>query len=802
MNPSTLILILSFLFSATIVGLLYYIFDRRQQGEAHREALLDKVLELEALNDASRAIVSAELDQQALVQHIANEAGKIIDNNTFQIGLFENELYHILFWRVAGLERATPATYNLATSPNAGLIGWIRTHPKPLLVHDFEEDLPHLPAQPRYVSENPPRSGLFIPLLHGNQVIGVIAAQHAEPNVFDESDAQRLSIIANQSAAAIANARLYQQARIRADDLASISELAHQVNSLNNLDAIFAHVVHIVHNRLGFHHVMIFSIDPHRVEAINEATDLPNMPRGLLRVLPDVGVVGAVLTSHQTLILNDVSLDARYRAQVGIREYDEIAKMTRAEMAIPLLFDQKLVGILDVQSDKIGRFTQREQTLLEALASEIAVAIDKAQKAVVQKEWNWNAEVQYQVARTIYEHRALDEMLRAITRLTALLFGTPQCGVVLWDEERELYRAATIWGVDVETTRRYQSYWFPQGRWTALDASHIGRTPYVTDQSPPWFDAPLPAPLLLCPLQTDDERQGALFMMLSDLMIEQALLQNPRWQEMLKGLAKQLAQGIERAILREKSAERAKLTQELTVALQIQASLIPQTPPRIPPFEIATFWEAARQVSGDFFDFMPLPNNRWGMVIADVSGKGMPAAIFMAMCRTIIRSVAFSPFIHTPQETLQRVNEIIRNDSSSDMFVTAFYAIWDPLQQTLCYVNGGHNPPLICTADGQVQIVGQYGIALGVIVPISLAEEIIPIRPGETVLLYTDGVTEAFNGNGEAFGLERLKKVVAAERENSAASVVSAITTAIKEHAQGTPPTDDVTLVVLKSPLS
>ena len=801
MNPSILILLLSFLFSAIIVGILYYLFDRRQQGETHREALLDKVLELEALNDASRAIVSAELDQHALVQHIANEAGKIIDNNTFQIGLFENDLYHILFWRVAGLERATPVTYNLSSSTNIGLVGWVRTHPKPLLIHDFEVELHNLPAQPRYVSENPPRSGLFIPLLHGNQVIGVISAQHAEPNIFDENDAQRLSIIANQSAAAIANARLYQQARTRADDLASVSELAHQVNSLNNLDAIFEHVVHIVHSRLGFHHVMIFSIDPHCAEAINEATNLLNMPRGLLRIPHDVGVVGTVLASRQTLVLNDVSIDSRYRPQVGISEYDEVAKLTRAEMAVPLLFDQKLVGILDVQSDKIGRFTQREQTLLEALANEIAVAIDKAQKVVVQKEWNWNAEVQYQVARTIYEYRALDEMLVAITRLIALLFGARQCGVLLWDEERSLYRATTIWGVDEEAERRYKSLWFPQGRWTALDAIHIGRTSYLTHQLPPWLDLPLPTPLLLAPLLNDDERQGALFMVLSEKMVKQQLLQNTRWQEMHKGVVKQLAQAIERAILREKSAERAKLNQELSVALKIQSSLIPQKTPNIPPFDIATFWEAARQVSGDFFDFMPLVNNRWGIVIADVSGKGMPAAIFMAMCRTVIRSVAFSPTMHTPQETLQRVNQIIRNDSSSDMFVTAFYAIWNVSTQTFSYVNGGHNPPIICTADGQIRTLGKYGIALGVIAPISLDEESLTICTGDTVVLYTDGVTEAFNREGEPFGLHRLKQVVAEQRGQTAAELVTAIKTAVQEHAQGNPPTDDITLVVIKSTL-
>ena len=249
--------------------------------------------------------------------------------------------------------------------------------------------------------------------------------------------------------------------------------------------------------------------------------------------------------------------------------------------------------------------------------------------------------------------------------------------------------------------------------------------------------------------------------------------------------------------LYKESAERSRLAQELDVAHNIQASLIPPGNPRIPGCSVAGFWQAARQVGGDFYDFIPLPDGSWGIVIADVADKGIPAALFMAMSRTIIRTIAYNR-VH-PSETLMRVNQIIDSEAQSDLFVTVFYAVYDPRKNTLTYANGGHNPPLLLHTNGSVELLHGDGIALGVIPNVTIIESSVHLQPGDTLIFYTDGVTEAMNEDYDEFGMSRLQVTARNGRYLQAEQIMQAITHAVNQHAGDTPQFDDITLVVLKT---
>jgi serine phosphatase RsbU (regulator of sigma subunit) len=269
----------------------------------------------------------------------------------------------------------------------------------------------------------------------------------------------------------------------------------------------------------------------------------------------------------------------------------------------------------------------------------------------------------------------------------------------------------------------------------------------------------------------------------------------------LTGIAQQAAIAVVNDHLYREAAERNRLEQELDVARQIQASFIPPGSPHIPFCDVASFWQAARQVSGDFYDFVELPNERWGIVIADVADKGVPAALFMAMSRTIIRTIALSRY--EAAAALERANRIIWNDTTSDLFVTAFYAIWDPASRTLSYGNAGHNPPLLIRDDGESEQLHGDGIAIGVLEQIRIAQKYVRLQPGDTVVFYTDGVTEAMNEDLDEFGLERLKlaassAALARKPLQTARRVVNAVREAIDDHAGETAQYDDVTLVVMK----
>jgi sigma-B regulation protein RsbU (phosphoserine phosphatase) len=249
----------------------------------------------------------------------------------------------------------------------------------------------------------------------------------------------------------------------------------------------------------------------------------------------------------------------------------------------------------------------------------------------------------------------------------------------------------------------------------------------------------------------------------------------------LNGIAQQAATAVVNNQLYRESADRARMQQELDVAHTIQASFLPDGSPSIPGCSVATYWQAARQVGGDFYDFLPLDDDKWGIVIADVADKGVPAALFMALSRTILRTRSLQP--QDPAYVLARANEIIAREARSDLFVTVFYGVWDPATERFTYANAGHNPPLLLQPNGAFQPLLGHGIALGIL-PEAHDEkpQSMQLRPGETIIFYTDGVTEALNEDFDEFGLERLQVAARAAARRPAADIVSQITDNIRDH--------------------
>ena len=254
------------------------------------------------------------------------------------------------------------------------------------------------------------------------------------------------------------------------------------------------------------------------------------------------------------------------------------------------------------------------------------------------------------------------------------------------------------------------------------------------------------------------------------------------------------------AALRDALATRDKLValqNELDVARNMQQSILPTVFPKEPTHEVFGNMEAAREVGGDFFDLIRLENNRLGLAIADVSGKGVPAALFMMSSRTLLKGAA----IGTPQpgNVLRELNTMLEEDNESMMFVTLFYAVYNPSDGSLTYANGGHNPPLLVHADGtSMELPTTDGVALGVMPGIEYEQNTITVEPTDTVVFYTDGVSEAMNAAGEEFGMQRLADVFSAQPPESAEATNQAVFEAVHAFATDTPQSDDITCVTLR----
>nr|WP_319377023.1 SpoIIE family protein phosphatase [uncultured Methanoregula sp.] len=261
----------------------------------------------------------------------------------------------------------------------------------------------------------------------------------------------------------------------------------------------------------------------------------------------------------------------------------------------------------------------------------------------------------------------------------------------------------------------------------------------------------------------------------------------------------------ERKILAEKEkleSEMARKNAELQIAAEIQRNFLPENIPKTEGFDIAAKSIMAKEVGGDFFDILPLEvipmnKNRTGVMIADVSGKGVPAALFMALSRIVVRVTA--TWFKKPSQVISFANPIIAENSKTGMFVTLFYGIIDKETMTLTYVNAGHNPPIVLRQkSGEIDELTLTGVAVGALEDAKYEQQEVALSSGDVVVLYTDGITEAVNDREEMFDVSRLVEIIRRTGHLSSQEIVNEIIGAVTTFSENQPQFDDITLMVVK----
>jgi phosphoserine phosphatase RsbU/P len=298
--------------------------------------------------------------------------------------------------------------------------------------------------------------------------------------------------------------------------------------------------------------------------------------------------------------------------------------------------------------------------------------------------------------------------------------------------------------------------------------------------------------LMAVPLQTDEQVIGLLY------------LDSPSayrlWTaddlDLMTVLGNIAALRLERERLQKADEVRRLLAAELRQAADMQRRFLPAAPPLVPGLDLAGYNVASRSVGGDYYDFLALPDGRQGCVLADVAGKGMPAALVMMNLQARVQVLSETQF--EPAAFMTTLDHVMQKNCPDDRFITVFYCAVDPADGQLRYANAGHNPPVLVRADGSVEWLREGGPILGVLPHASFGASDARLMEGDTLVVYSDGLTEATGPQDAEFGDERLAETVVAHRAGSAQDVVTALQTRVAEWCGGTPQKDDLTVMVVK----
>ena len=469
----------------------------------------------------------------------------------------------------------------------------------------------------------------------------------------------------------------------------------------------------------------------------------------------------------------------------------------------PLRVDDRTLGILNVAGADWNCFSESTLALLTNIGSQMGAALERARLFDLLQERHILEQASLlDLSNQLLSRLDLDDLITYLVEEVRKLLRADACALLLPDRAGDwlTFRAASGWRADPVTNQRQ----IPNDRRTpAGQVMHSQQTSQVEDLEkvegssawrPDWLHTEGFRGHTAAALVAEGRSVGVIV-----IDMRRPRLLDEHELRFLHLMANQAAIAIEKVRLHREEIKQQRLEEELTVAHKIQRNLLPGACPVVDGWGFAAIYQAAQQVGGDFYDYFELPGQpgRWGFVIADAVGKGIPAALLMAVSRTIIRATALST--PNPAEAVQQANKLILKDSYAQRFVSAFYAELDTRRGRLLYTNAGHNRPLWWqAASGEVHELATQGTVLGVFEESRFGQAEIELAPGDVLLLYTDGVTETMNTERQMFGEDRLRATIAANPEANAAQLLHTIIEAIQTFTGHVAQSDDLTLFVIK----
>ncbi len=569
--------------------------------------------------------------------------------------------------------------------------------------------------------------------------------------------------------------------------VSTLFDLGRQVTAVLDLEDLLEQIPRLIRRLIPFEALAVYLLDERRGElraAYSVGYPDSDTP---LRLRLGEGLVGAAVASEQPLLVNDLRADPRYL---------EFVPGMNSEIVVPLMHKSRPIGALNILSRNRDQFTINDVAILRQFGSHVAIALVNARLFERSRRDAEAFETLAEIGRDVASVLDLDELFARIAQLTKRVIDYRTLGILLLNQHDELeMKLAVQYGEKVQVPK------------VALGEGLVG---YAALHREPVLVSDVSQDPRYIRVVPDVRSELAIPLLLKDRCIGVIDLESPeldafskREVEILTLLASQAAVAIDNARLYEEvRANEERLEKEVRFAQRVQTALLPAGPPkRLKGIEVAAAFAPARELGGDFHDYLTPESNTLVVAVGDVSGKGTPAALYSAFAAELVRGRTFRrrymPERSSPAGVLSSVNTILHQRQLEEYYCTLCYTFFDLKRRTMTLANSGLPYPIRCSSDGCAAIE-LPGVPLGSFTGSTYDELSFALHAGDLFVFCTDGVYEAMNAQGQEFTAARLIDVISAHRHEPSAKVVDAVFAAVHVWRGDTPPNDDMTAVAVR----
>jgi sigma-B regulation protein RsbU (phosphoserine phosphatase) len=570
--------------------------------------------------------------------------------------------------------------------------------------------------------------------------------------------------------------------RVEPMDMAYLSQMADALNTTLDLQTLLNRTAELVRAVIPYSIFAILLVNE-RTQKLRVRFQIGHATRvERLRIPMGKGVVGQVARTRKPVLLNDVTQSELYV---------EVNPDVRSELAVPLIAKNRLIGVMDIESEQTGYFHPDHLRLLTLTASRIAQAIENARLYARISRQAQTLEVMNEIATELTSILDLNPLLERVGQLLRRLIDYQMFSILLLDEKGETLVTRYAWrfgsahaplrllpvtsGLAGAAVREWRLLNVPDVR---KDQRYVAINPETRSE-------------LIVPLFHKGHIIGVL-----DLEHTRVSFFNKEHEHMLTTLAAQVAIAIENAQLYQAArGQERQLERDIAMAHEVQLRLLPSSAPELANADMAVRFLPAHSIGGDLYDFLDYGSGRTAIVLGDVSGKAAPAALFAALVSGIMRSAALQR--PEPAQMLATLNDAIQERKLESQYVTMLFAVWNDESRTLQVANSGAVPPVVCHALQSMEVHAE-GFPLGMFPNVTYEEFNVVTEPGDTIVFVSDGILDAENAQGEMYDQERLFKVLCNQIAHPAQQIADAILADVTLFQGGCERFDDETILVLK----